>query len=351
MGTVSKDRYKGCLIGAAIGDALGAPLEMMSKEEIFRTYGRIDKFVRATASHQNRYLIPGQYTDDTQLTLALAKSIIDRKGFSPENFAGKLIAWYEGSDKRSAGKATLKACKALSKGIPYDRSGVKGSMGNGTAMRASPLGLFYSLSPNQPLSRNFAKACHDSTIITHDDSRAVAATAAIARSVLYLKGAEGEFNVEDFLTQVIGFTEFVETHEEKIRGNRISDNLTTRLHNLLNLKNTSFERGAREIGNSSLVLESVPLAIFSFLKSPESFETAVENAANSGGDADTIASMAGALSGAYNGLNKIPERYKESLESLSEITSIANKLFEAAFEKGHIHREEDDRDKTVYTSD
>ena len=87
------DRFRGCLLGVAVGDALGMPTEGYTAREISSKFGMIRVMMPAPEGHFHSGLCAGQFTDDTEETLILAESIIEADGFSPDRFAKKLTAW------------------------------------------------------------------------------------------------------------------------------------------------------------------------------------------------------------------------------------------------------------------
>lgn len=323
------ERYRGCLVGAAVGDALGMPLEFLEPAEVSRRYGRVAAFVPPAPGHPNERLLPGQYTDDTQLTIALAASLAEKGDFDLDDFAARLVAWHEAGDRRCPGRATVDACRRLSKGRPPGESGILGAAGAGTAMRAAPLGLMYSAGDQS--GRALARASLASTFVTHRDSRAAAGTAAVAWAVLMLKRCRAPLDADHFLGKVCDFAGSVEAMaEEELTPPSDGLRFTERLEKVEGLLGLSFERGARELGNGGAVWEAVPLAFFAFMKSPNDFERAVADAANQGGDADTSACIAGALSGAYNGLEGIPAALARGVEDADRLIALADRLHAAS---------------------
>jgi ADP-ribosylglycohydrolase len=328
---LDKSRYEGCLVGGAIGDALGAPLEFLTSEQIKENYGKVTDYVKALPKHPFYNFNPGQYTDDTQMTLIMAKSIIDKNGFDREDFASKLGECYKKKEFRSLGSTCRKACRALSKGKSSEESGIYNAAGVGSAMRASPIGLFHNFL-DQSSNKSFIYNCEDSTRLTHNSYHAIAGTTAVALSILYLKQYKIA-EMDKFLDSIEKFVGSIELMKRRNDEKLIEDGLNSKILALKQLIGMPYEKGIKKIGNSGYVLEAVPAAIYAFIKSPDDFEKTVINAVNSGGDADTIASIAGALSGAYNGIENIPKRFKENLENLEEIISLADKLFERSVNK------------------
>ncbi len=132
------------LVGCAIGDALGNPFEMdpANKPRLLEWDGL---FKEGGTFWWGQ---PGQYTDDTLMSLALAASLLEFQGFNPEDVGLKYLAWMESGNTRGIGGTTAAALTNLKFGSTYLTSGLthndgKPACGNGTAMRASPIGLFY----------------------------------------------------------------------------------------------------------------------------------------------------------------------------------------------------------------
>jgi len=332
--TAFRSRCRGCLVGAAVGDALGAPLEFLTKPQILERYGRVTDFVPVSPGHPNAGLLPGQFTDDTKLLVAMAEALIPGQdgliGFNEAVFVSRLVAWYKSGDLRCAGKATKAACKALLKGRSPGESGVPNSLGGGAAVRAAPLGLLYSLGNDYgPI---LMKECQGSTIITHKDARAVGATAAIAGAVAILKGAIQPLSAKMFLRSVSTFSAGAEglAAEGLGESREYPDTFGAKLDRVRELLGLSTERGLHALGNGGSVMECVPAAIFAFVNSPRDFEHSLFTAVNSGGDADTLGALVGALSGAYNGIDAIPERLMAQLEDRDKLIALADALAAAA---------------------
>jgi len=150
----------GCIFGGAIGDALGMPLTGFSPEEI-GLLGGISEFQPALNSAP--YTIPltalgdgeieeplgsGQWTDDTQLTLALAEALIEEHGlFVPERWANGLVRWLNESP-RSPGQSSLEAAMQLrTGGAMWDEAADPDGAGCGAAARVAPIGIVYSSDP------------------------------------------------------------------------------------------------------------------------------------------------------------------------------------------------------------
>jgi ADP-ribosyl-[dinitrogen reductase] hydrolase len=161
------------LVGCAIGDALGNPFETkLSSYQPLREWD--GKFKEGGTFWWGQ---PGQYTDDTLMSLGLARSLVRCKGFNPADVAREYLAWYESKNTRGIGGTTARAMVNLQHGLSWDKSGVVGDNigGNGTAMRATPLGLAYR---NDFLT--CMKHASEDAIITHNSSEPINGSIAIA---------------------------------------------------------------------------------------------------------------------------------------------------------------------------
>jgi ADP-ribosylglycohydrolase len=143
------DRFRGCLLGAAAGDALGMPTEGYTAYEIRSLFGQVRDMMPAPAGHFHTGLLAGQFTDDTEETLILAESLIESFGFSPTRFADKLIAWgtawtMDERLNRGVGFATRSAVESMIAGTSWQEAGLSIPT-CGAAMRAAPIG-YYTIS-------------------------------------------------------------------------------------------------------------------------------------------------------------------------------------------------------------
>jgi ADP-ribosylglycohydrolase len=304
-----KSKTLGCLLSVAIGDALGAPVEGLSRRQIRDQYGLIRDYLPERFG-------AGVWTDDTQLTLALARSLALRGRFDPEDFAHRLVSWLP--DARGAGMACATAASRLAAGVPWREAGVD-SAGCGTAMRAAPLGLFHR--------RDAAAIVADaaaSSHLTHTDSRAKAMAAALALAVARMLEPESPGSAELFR----GVSEAVEP---------IDGRAAQAVAGLISLLGAPLEEGLEATGVGGFVMEAVPAAFLVFAHFRSELEEALVAAASAGGDTDSIASMVGALIGAALGREAIPKRWIEGLYMREEIEGVAEDLYQAAEAKEAGH--------------
>jgi ADP-ribosyl-[dinitrogen reductase] hydrolase len=304
-------KFEGCLLGLAIGDALGMPFEGWRPPWIMSKLGhKVDDFQPC----KDRGLRPGQWTDDTKMALQLARSIIRRGGLvDPPDIARAYVEWFDSGDLRGIGGATAEAILKLKNGAAWNASGKTGeyAAGNGTAMRAAPVGLLNC--------NNIEKLKEDSrtdAVITHNNPEAVAGSRAVN---FFVAGGVCQHGLKeatpDLIDDCIKF----------IGACKVADQL--KLTKKLLVENVATGAALHTLGTSGYVVETVASAVFCFLKTPGGFETTVISAVMGGGDTDTTAAVAGAISGAWNGTWGIPRKWIERVEDSAEIRSIAGKLF------------------------
>ncbi|MDQ3023642.1 MAG: ADP-ribosylglycohydrolase family protein, partial [bacterium] len=112
------DQFRGCLLGLACGDALGAPLEFLSAAEVAAKHGTVTEMLGGGWLN----LRPGQVTDDTQMTLCVAESYIENGGFAPQDIADRFVEWYR-TGPVDIGNLTRTACENLQYGYNFERAG------------------------------------------------------------------------------------------------------------------------------------------------------------------------------------------------------------------------------------
>ena len=303
------DKFKGCMVGLAAGDALGMPVEGFTAEEIKRSIGAVRDMMPAPEKHFHYSLQAGQYTDDTQETLLLAESIVEATGFSLDKFTQKLIEWgtawiLDDRLDRGVGFTTKSSIEKLITGTSWMDSGLSIPT-CGSAMRVAPIGLVYHCDLNI-VARYADLQC----IPTHSSSAARAGTIAMAIGVaLCLKS----FPREIILRTASAF------------AGKVDKEFAERLLRVGSILDLEPDTAMYVIGNSPDVSESVPAAFYYFLKFGP--EDALIAAASSGGDTDSIASMAGALFGAERGSHWIPRRWSICLEGYEHLERVAENLF------------------------
>lgn len=304
---IVKDRFLGCLLGLAIGDALGMTFEGWSPDRIKRHWKE-----KVFLPSPSRRLGPGQYTDDTLMALCHAHSLIEKGRVEPEDISQKFIEWYDSGNLRGIGDTTAYAIRRLKKGYNWQESGATGeyAAGNGGAMRIAPVGLFC----HDDLTA-LKEAVQKAVIITHNNPEAVAGALAVA--YLVARSVRDELDPNSAIKDASNFIGPCKVRENLQRAGELLDSGATP------------EKALEILGTSGYVVETVASAVFCFLYSPDDFYKTVVNAVEGGVDSDTTAAVAGAVSGSYNGIKGLPEDWLKGVEDSAGLQDLAGRLYTA----------------------
>jgi ADP-ribosylglycohydrolase len=302
------ERYRGSLLGLAVGDAVGTTLEFKPPG----SFTPIEDMVGGGPFH----LQPGQWTDDTSMALCLAESLIEQQGFNPVHQLQKYLQWYREGYLSSTGRCfdigntTIDGLRQFEKTQePYCGSTDPRSAGNGSIMRLAPVPLFYAKRPLEAIAKSA-----ESSRTTHQATVAVEACRYLGALIV---GAVNGVSREELLSKryspVPGYWEknpLVEEIDEIALG--------------------SFKhRQPPEIQGSGYVVKSLEAALWAFYNS-HSFREGCLLAVNLGDDADTTGAVYGQLAGAFYGESGIPESWRSQLAYRQLIESMANQLFTLA---------------------
>ncbi len=293
-------RFTGSLLAAACGDCLGAAYEGYSGTDLAEAY------------YDGRFkpgsLTMSEWTDDTSMLVATAKSVAECGEVDGEDLARRYLAWYEAGG-RGIGRATYHAMKRLQSGTPWQEAGEKGeyAAGNGVAMRVAPIGLFHA--------RRFEGLREDIEncgLITHRHDEAIDGAYAVAYTVAL--AASGELDLDTILLQIL----------DELGPSRVTDGLSE-CARLLEADEPPLT-AIPELSLGGAAFETVPTAFYCFLRTPRDLQETLVSSIVAGGDTDTRAAIAGAMSGAYNGQEAIPPRWLRELPLRNGIEGVAETL-------------------------
>lgn len=325
-GTGLRDRFRGALLGTLAGDALGMPVEGWPARRIRRELGEVRDMREAR-------LGAGTYTDDTQMTAALAEALLETDDPSRPDL--DLVARRFGErfePERGYGGNSRKILAAIRDGEPW-RAAVEarrlpgGSYGDGAAMRAAPAAL--ACYPERADAVRVADA--QSRVTGHDHPEGRFGARLQAAGVL-----AGLAGGPDAPPPRPG-----ELVERAAAGweptGAPPDPFLSRMEWIGEHLRAPVEEAADRIGTGSRASRAVPAAIWAFLRHPDDTEEATVTAVALGGDTDTIGAMAGALAGARNDASTIPTRWMEAVEGGGEgramLTRLADELHRRAIEQ------------------
>jgi ADP-ribosylglycohydrolase len=310
------DRARGALYGLAIGDALGMPTQLLSREQITQRWGRLlTGFEPAPPGHPIAAGMPaGAVTDDTEQAVLLGRLLLSGR-LDPRELADALIAWEKDMRARGSldllGPSTRRGIDAVLAGTPPQEAGTSGDT-NGAAMRIAPVGITAAAGDLTAL----VDAVHEASLVTHNTSVALAGAAAVAAAVSAgLSGAgSGKASVASGRARVAAATDaaVVAARMGAERGRWVAGaDVAARIRWATGLvAGRPVEEAAEVIyslvGTSLATQESVPAAFAVLSAVPDDPWQACLLAASLGGDTDTIAAMAGAIGGACYGLAAFP---------------------------------------------
>jgi ADP-ribosyl-[dinitrogen reductase] hydrolase len=293
------DRYRGCLLGLAIGDALGAPVEF----KVRGTFPPIKAFSRGGAFN----LRPGEWTDDTSMALCLGASLVESGKFDPDDIMRRWLDWYRmgylsvNGTCFDIGTTTAQALRDYERShnaIMVDRGTY--AAGNGAIMRLAPLALAYALAWDEMLKYSVQQA-----LLTHG-GEAMGTSAVFSLLVAALAcGADKR--------QALALI--------RNRGNWIVDKRDVMTPALK--KAVMGEYGAVKASGYSVATLNAALWAF---ETTENFADCVLAAVNLGDDADTVGAVAGAFAGAYYGEHGIAVAWRDQLAYSAGIGSLGTAL-------------------------
>lgn len=298
-----RDRFRGALLGLAVGEALGAPAEFLTAEQIVERFGVIADMLGG-GCHD---VAPGQTTDATDMALRLAESLAERGAHDPADVMARYRDWFEGRP-RDVSLTVRTVLLSYRAGTPWDLASRRAweilghpVAANGSLMRCAPLALLYF---NDAERRR--EASLDESMLTHFDPLAGWACAAFNDLVVAA--------MRDELRKQLPVV--VASIDEEDR--RISTAL---------LEAPVAE--PEEVKNSAFVVDSLRTALWAVLRAA-TFEEALCTVVNLGDDADTVGAITGALAGALHGEAGIPARWLEALQLGEPLRAVAGRLADRA---------------------
>lgn len=309
---LSRSRFRGCLLGLAVGDAVGTTVE-------FKSPGSFSPLTDMVGGGPFN-LAPGEWTDDTSMALCLAESLIEKQGFDPVDQLERYDRWYRTGYLSSNGRCFdigITTCNSLHRfertHEPYPGPTATHTAGSGSLMRLAPVAMFYARQPALAMEK-----CADSSRTTHANPKAVDACRYYgALLVKALNGQSKEELLAPLTNQVI----------QQVESAELLQDLES---SIAEVANGSFkDKQLPDIQGSGYVVRGMEAALWAFHQST-SFKQGCLLAANLGDDADTTAAIYGQLAGAYYGEEGIPEEWLSKLVMADVILRFADELRVAA---------------------
>jgi poly(ADP-ribose) glycohydrolase ARH3 len=292
-----RDRFRGALLGVAVGDCLGRPVE--GHRQVPESY-----LVEAVQDPPKLF-----YTDDTAMTFSVGDSLLACDGFDGGDLAQRFADEYRREPHRGYGAGVITVFDRVDRGIPWADAAARqfggtGSYGNGAAMRVAPAALF----GHPDIDRAVALAA-DTAQVTHTHPVGIDGAIAQAVSVHLALSDSDEHGFVDELARRIRTDEFRMGLENLVRALARADD----------------EWAVLQLGHGVAADRSVLTALYCFLRS-DSFQQTVLRGLAAGGDTDTITSMAAALAGARYGESAIPPKWR-AVEGAMPLRNLADQLY------------------------
>ncbi|ESO94966.1 hypothetical protein LOTGIDRAFT_117396 [Lottia gigantea] len=343
-------RFRGSMVGAVIGDCIGACFEMndeeCTKSNILKTIAHIENVKAGKRRKFGEYI----YTDDTAMARSVAESLIDNKGFNAKDMAKRFSEEYMREPRRGYGGNVITVFKLLQDPQLEDvfeparrQFDGQGSFGNGGAMRIVPAPLF-SYNKDIEFLQNLTRQI---TEITHSHYQAIQGTILESLAIYIALHTDNTIplDTDHYLQQLKKHMNTLEEEglaQESEKNDKPYCYKLDKMKEYLEQEEVSIDELNEVLGNDVSALGSVPAAIYSFLRSSKPFTDELEDrngfektiiyAISMKGDTDTIASMAGAIAGAYYGIKSIPDSWQHSCEGAIDASKYADKLIDISEE-------------------
>lgn len=303
-----KSQYRGCMLGLAIGDSLGYPVEFHRSREAILAFTE-GKGVLDLPD-------PAIYTDDTQMTICVAEALLDG-GEELEVFMKSLskrfIDWLKTQDnpamRRAPGNTCIQACVKLMAGMDWEHSGIPSSLGCGSAMRSAPIGLVHSK------TEVIADFAINSSRITHPHELAMCGAVTNAMVTRYALDEVPTGMWANDILKIASispeFTDIIKVAAEE---------------GALKSHPADYVLSGECLGEGWTGHEAVASALYCCMMHPDSYKDAVLMGANAVGDSDSIACIAGGWMGAKLGVEGIPKDWVEKIEDRDLLIGLADRL-------------------------
>lgn len=293
------DRFRGVLLGLAVGDALGAPLE-------FQPARLPANYLTEMVGGGWQKLAPGEWTDDTQQALCIVESLLAKRVFDPDDIARRFVVWMK-SNPKDIGLHTQRVLDEIQRGASWEEASRDvqaldpDDASNGSLMRCAPLALFFCRHPEYVASLSPVLSR-----ITHAHPDCEWACVFLNVTIVALLSGMGRSEAVEF-------------------GYNACDGASQELKDRIGLA----MQPTCEVSPTGHVLDTLLVALWAFLHT-HTFEEALITAVNRGDDADSVGAVVGALAGARYGMTHIPERWLIALKEDIFLIDYANRLYELA---------------------
>lgn len=310
-----ENTIKGCVLGLAIGDAMGYPIEFTKYNKIKYTFGEVDDFEGTTT---NNYQI-GRYSDDTQMSISTIEAILKTSNLKNHteigtNLIAEYIRWFQSQSNENSNRHPGATCISALKHVLNNKltivdcvkTKLNDSKGCGGIMRVAPLGLV-----TDSVGDAFALG-ELSSLITHSHDLSRYSSGYMAGLIYLLK--EGNPLIKSIEICNSYISDIPELLEIVNKAVKLSQNQKLDYNNI------------KEIGEGWVAEETLAIAIYSSLRYENNFKAGIVASINHDGDSDSTGCLTGAILGVINGIDNIPKDLVERVENSSFLLNLCNKL-------------------------
>lgn len=349
MKNILIDKARGCLVGGAAGDALGYAVEFSSLNSIIKKYG-----MSGISDYELDSTKTARFSDDTQMTLFTAEGLLSAYEANPQPtpeiilkyMQSAYLAWFATQtafqlplpsswlshvrdlwSRRAPGNTCLSALAALQDGLPVNND----SKGCGAVMRIAPIGIYYAAHLDNSLGHNSQSIINQCAIIAADAARIthlndLSTLASVFTALVIFECIRT--HVIDRLTFRSIISRALTKTLDVVKESKDAEKFVAIIQKSLDLANTSLtdSEAILRIGEGWVAEETVAIALFCVMRHIRDFEGCLVAAVNHDGDSDSTGAVAGNIIGAILGYTGIPEKFRNNLELLKPILSIADDL-------------------------
>ncbi len=326
---VSESKYYGCLFGLAIGDALGAPVEFLSLQQIKRKFGSTG----IKDLHHWSDFPAGSFTDDTQMALATAVGCIrawqrwSDRGIcnSAAVVYGRYLDWLTSQDdpfqRRAPGNTCISALESGVMGTMEKK--INKSKGCGGVMRTAPVGLAWPQRGDDSIKMAFQHGA-EFAAITHGHPSGYLPAGVLSALIASLKSGESiALSIDRSVEALVKYKGYKDTLQKINEAIRLAG------------EDISSEQAIKQLGEGWVGEEALAIAVYCSLKYPKNWKKGVLAAVNHSGDSDSTGSITGAILGTALGIEGIPSRWVKKVEDAEKIRKIAHDMY-LSFQKGKV---------------
>jgi len=310
--TPDLDKFRGLLLGAIVGDALGMPYQFLHPQVVRESFARpVATYQRAPAGHVNAGAAPGQYTDETQLMSIVIESMLESGDLDPPAIARAMLGMHTNDEWITPGRSIVAACRNLDKGRAWHSAGGLRDGSKPLAMVPPIVLRFFS---NIDAILHHSASLARIILVEPRVLKGCSCFGLLLKNILLCRDA---YDLEDAVRLTAAYME------------DSAPSFHDMLQWVLTLQDTDIDEGLQELGTGYSILESLFASLFAFLKYPDDYGRAVSHVVYHGDSSDVTGFITGAFCGAFGGYSAIPEPLVTQLKDSQFFLDLAETFYDA----------------------